>query len=399
MNNVNDNQEFPSPQTDQEESENSSLIEELTKLIKQDKEKGRTAWKIGRNLFYLKKQRLEEFEKTHLPDSYSVKLLEAMFSLEFEIFISDTIGLSKAQTDIRLEIFKWIKNPNLISKRMGISHLEQVIRLKDEKAIEKLLNELLKIENKNKENNIPYTERIIASVVSKHQRHLQNQSNNKNLSLFSDDNSESNENQKSTEIDFDFIDSLKTEILDYESQSEQKKSARADIWGQDIQTSCFPEIEDIYSKKPIDEQGLVGLFCTIFPIIKSKKLTIKDSDFLGFCEIPLKYQLYFLKIKGIRTRFPDAIIDFAICNQDLTIYATTEISVEFEFESFNYTRHRHYETHEKCPLIVCWKHEELSKWKNWKQIYYKKDKPLPFILSVEKLLETGEINLINLNEP
>jgi hypothetical protein len=143
----------------------------------------------------------------------------------------------------------------------------------------------------------------------------------------------------------------------------------------------------------------VGLFCTIFPIIKNNDLTIKCLDYLNFLEIPKKYQykLNFKKIKGIRTRFPDAIIELDICDFQLKIIRTTELFVEFEFESFNYIRHKHYDSQEKCHLIVCWKHEELSQWKNWKNLYYNNAKPLPFILSVENLLKTGKINLINLN--
>ena len=397
MNNGNDERENSS-ETEKKKSEDSSLIEELTKLIKQDKEKGKTAWEIGKMLFELKKQRLAKVKHPDSPDS--VKSSEANFDEDFESFISENIGLSKAQTEIRMEIHGWIKDSNLITKKMAISHLEQVIRLKNEKAIEDLLKDLAKIENENKneKNRVPYTERIIASVVSQHQKHLQKQSNNKNLLPLSDDSSKSNKNQEFTEIGFNFREVLNTEISDYESQSEQKKNQRSDIWGPDIKTTYFPEIENIYSKEPIDEQGLVGLFCTIFPIIKSNNLTIKCCDYLSFLGVSLTKELYFLKIKGIRTRFPDSIIEFNICDSRFKTIRTTELFVEFEFESFNYIRHKHYDSKGKCDLIVCWKHEELSKWENWKKFYYKKNQPLPFILSVEKLLETGEINLINLNK-
>ena len=186
MNNGNDERENSS-ETEKKKSEDSSLIEELTKLIKQDKEKGKTAWEIGKMLFELKKQRLAKVKHPDSPDS--VKSSEANFDEDFESFISKNIGLSKAQTEIRMEIHGWIKDSNLITKKMAISHLEQVIRLKNEKAIEDLLKDLAKIENENKneKNSVPYTERIIASVVSQHQKHLQKQSNNKNLLPLSDD--------------------------------------------------------------------------------------------------------------------------------------------------------------------------------------------------------------------
>ena len=178
MNNGNDDRENPSSQTEEPKSEDSSLIEKLTKLIKQDKEKGKTAWTIGKMLSELKTQR-----KVKKPDS------PANFEDNFEFFVAETFGLSKAQTEIRMEIHERIKDDNLITKKMAISHLEQVIRLKDETAIEKLLKYLAEIENENKneKNSVPYTERIIASVVSQHQKHLQKQSNNKNLLVLSDD--------------------------------------------------------------------------------------------------------------------------------------------------------------------------------------------------------------------
>ena len=109
-------------------------------------------------------------------------------------------------------------------------------------------------------------------------------------------------------------------------------------------------------------------------------MTIKCCDYLSFLGVSLTKELYFLKIKGIRTRFPDGIIEFNICDSRFKTIRTTELFVEFEFESFNYIRHKHYDSKGKCDLIVCWKHEELSKWENWKKFYYKKNQPLPFIL-------------------
>lgn len=396
MNNGNDEQENSYSQTEKQKSEGRLLIliQELTKLIKQDKEKGKTAWTIGKMLSELKGQRSAQVKK---PD------LLANFEKDFESYVSETFGLSKPQTEIRIAIYKGIKDSDLITKEMAISHLEQVIRLDDEKAREELLKTLRKMENENKNEKykVPYTAKIIASIVSQYENYLQKQSNNKksndNLPLFSDDSSESNKNKESREIDFNFLEALNTQISDYESQSEQKKNQRSDIWGPDIKTSYFPEIENIYSKEPIDEQGLVGLFCTIFPIIKSQNLTIKCLDYLEFLQISGTQELIFFKIKGIRTRFPDAIIEFAFFNK-FRQEKRTELFIEFEFESFNYIRHKHYDSEEKCHLIVCWKHEELSQWERWKNFSYNKSQPLPFILSVENLLETGEINLINLNK-
>jgi len=404
MNNGNDEQENSSSQTEKQKSEESLLIliDKLTKLIKEDKEKGKTAWTIGKMLSELKQQRSEKVKK---PD------LLANFQEDFESFVSETFGLSRPQTERRMAIFNGITDSHLITKKMAISHLEQVIRLDDKKAIEELLKTLGEMEmemekekeNKNGKYSVPYNAQIIASMVSQYENYLQKQSNNKksndNLPLSSDDSNESNKNEESTGTDFNFREILGTEISNYKREREKSNNNRSDIWGQDIKTSYFPEIENIYATEPIDEQGLVGLFCTIFPIIKNHDLTIKCLDFLNFLEIPKKYhyQVKFKKIKGIRTRFPDATIELEACDCHLKIIITPALFVEFGFESFNYIRHKHYDSKEKCHLIVCWKHEELSQWENWKNLYYQKAQPLPFILSVENLLKTGEINLINLN--
>lgn len=393
MNNVNDDQVIFSSLTDKKASEDSSLIDELTNLIKQDQEKGKTAWKIGQGLSKLKIKKFSESEQTTSDKT-------------FESVISEKWGISKAQADRRIGIYRAIKKPELITKKMGISHLEQVIRLGDENAIETVLKYLAELEKENSNNTLPYNEKIIASVVRHYKQYLRKEEelNNESDDYYSFSLFDNGEHTKSQEFrttkTFPFADYFEEEISDYESQGERKKNERADIWGQDIKTSYFPEIENSYSKQPIDEQGLVGLFCTIFPIIKNNGLDIKCLDYLKFLKIPKKYQykVKLFKIKGIRTRFPDAIIELDVCDR-LSKIGEIEICVEFEFVSFNYIRHKHYESKEKCHLIVCWKHEELSQWENWKDLYYKKDKPLPFILSVEKLLETGEINLINLNAP
>ena len=397
MNNGNDEQENPYSQTEKQKSEDRLLIliQELTKLIKEDKEKGKTAWIIGKMLSELKAERLAKVKTTNFP---------ANSEEDFEYFVSENFGLSKRQTEIRMAIFNWITDSDLITKKMAISHLEQVIRLDNKNAKEELLKILREKEkeNKNGKYSVPYTAKIIASLVSEYEKNLQKQSNNKksnhNLSLFSDDSNESNKNQEATEINFNFKEALNTKISDYESRTEQIKKQRSDIWGPDLKTSYFREIESIYARQPIDEQGLVGLFCTIFPLIKSNNLTIKCLDYLKFLDISVTTELYFQKIKGIRTRFPDAIIEFTIFDRKSSKTKTTELFIEFEFESFNYVRHKHYDSKEKCHLIVCWKHEELSQWENWKKFSHNKTQPLPFILSVKNLLESGEINLINLNK-
>ncbi|MBD2011941.1 hypothetical protein NDI40_17240 [Microcoleus vaginatus ZQ-A3] len=409
MNNGNDEQENPSSQTEKQNSEASLLIliQELSKLIKEDKEKGKTVWKTGKMLSELKGKSSVKGKK---PDFI------ANFEDDFESLVAENFGLRKDETELRMAIFNGITNSDLITKKMTISHLAQVIRLDDKNAREELLKALREMEkekdkekeNKNGKYSEPYTVQIIASIVSQYKNYLKEQSNNKksndNLPLYSDESYESNKNEESRQIDFSFINALYTERSHSEwRQKEKSNNNRLDIWGPDLKTSYFREIESIYGQEPIDEQGLVGLFCTLFPILKSNNLNIQCLDCLKALKVNKIHQrqLNFSKIKGIRTRFPDAIIVFNICDRNdvKTTLGIRELSVEFEFESFNYIRHEHYDDKVECDLIVCWKHEELSQWERWKKSYfYNKSTRLPFILSVKNLLETGEINLINLNK-
>lgn len=178
MNNGNDERENPASPTEGKKSLDSLLIEELTKLIKQNKEKGKTAWTIGKMLSELKEQRLAKVKKTDLL---------ANFEEDFESFVAETFGQSKEEAELRMKIFNRITDSDLITKKMAISHLEQVIRLDDKNAREELLKALSEMEkekdkekeNKNGKYSEPYTVQIIASIVSQYKNYLKEQSNNK----------------------------------------------------------------------------------------------------------------------------------------------------------------------------------------------------------------------------
>ena len=110
MNNGNDEQENPSSQTEKQNSEASLsiLIEKLTKLIKEDKEKGKTAWTIGKMLSELKEKRSPKVKK---PD------LLANFEDDFESFVAETFGLTKERAKLFMAIFNGITDSGLITKK------------------------------------------------------------------------------------------------------------------------------------------------------------------------------------------------------------------------------------------------------------------------------------------
>ncbi|HAT13975.1 MAG TPA: hypothetical protein DCS91_10755 [Microcoleaceae bacterium UBA11344] len=139
----------------------------------------------------------------------------------------------------------------------------------------------------------------------------------------------------------------------------------------------FKKVSSIYSRVPISEQGLVGLFCTIFHILRKKTI-----DYKG-----MKYN--FSKILYIRVEFPDAKIEITRKSmaQQLSLFPSVdeidiELDIEFELDSFNYWRHKHHEAKENCDMIICW---EIGR--SFKEI------DMPPILSIKELLETGKVIL------
>jgi hypothetical protein len=310
MNNAQKNVSFKAKK---QESEGSSLIEKLSKLVKQDKEKGKTAWTIGKLLSELEEQIL-------------IKAVNQNSDEEFEDFVAENLGLSRPQIETRMAIHRWISDSNLITKRMAIGHLEQVIRLKDEDAIKSVLNILAEYEKENQEKDLLYTETIIGSVVNEYKEYVKKEKSNNeqnDFSLFLNGDRGEDNNQRVT--DFSFEDSFDRNNSNYKLKNERTRNRRADIWGRDIESGKFPEITNFYAKEPIDEQGLVGLFCTIFPIIKNKDITIDSSaceKILGFTK---NQELKFSKIKGIRQRFPDGIIEFFVYHKNSITPRTTEL--------------------------------------------------------------------------
>lgn len=182
----------------------------------------------------------------------------------------------------------------------------------------------------------------------------------------------------------------------------------------------FKNILSLYSYAPISEQGLVGLFCTIFHILRDKIINYEGKEY------------NFYRIVYVRVEFPDALIelkkyikpDCSSTNQDdlkepnshhiypeylysgslssevhievkkldyqgsqCTSPRLKQIYVEFELDSFNYWRHKHHEAAAKCDMIICW---EIGK--SFKEIN------MPPILSIRELIETGKINLHDSNK-
>ena len=145
-------------------------------------------------------------------------------------------------------------------------------------------------------------------------------------------------------------------------------------WGEkDINITHFSKLKELDPKEPVDEQSLVGLFCTMFHLIKNKLF-----------QLPQKAGTFkFSKIIYIRSPFPDASIQ--IYNEELKKVDDDPLKIEFKYRSYTYVNnHQHHlePNAKECNLIICWEN-------NWEEgdLYY-----VP-IISIKELLETGEIKV------
>jgi hypothetical protein len=138
----------------------------------------------------------------------------------------------------------------------------------------------------------------------------------------------------------------------------------------DINILHFPEFQNLHPKEPIDEQGLVAFFCTIFHLIRNIK--IRFPDYISGS------QMSFSRIIHVKASFPDARIEFIDHGQPGGIRT---LDIEFEYESNNYIDHKHKDESPECHMIICW-------FKNWhRPMYYAP------IFSLKELLDMGEIKL------
>jgi hypothetical protein len=136
--------------------------------------------------------------------------------------------------------------------------------------------------------------------------------------------------------------------------------------------STHIDFSGLLERQPINEMGVVALFCLIFNQMKQPFKI--DNDNLEF-----KY------IKYIQVAFPDACI---MCKKTTKKYENVdvELQVEFEYESFNYIYHKHHKAKKKCNLIICWvDNSDRSKSDDIKS--------MPLILELKEFINTGKIIL------
>jgi hypothetical protein len=151
---------------------------------------------------------------------------------------------------------------------------------------------------------------------------------------------------------------------------ENKRTPHNNKRGEPIKDNPFQF--NLYAFEPTTEQGVVGLFCTIFHLIAQPEFKFNFH----------KQIISFSRIQKIQTAFPDALIECIEYDKKDNRIGLCDLYVEFEYKSHNYIEHLHHVTPKKsCGMVICWEN-------NWND-----EKPYVHILSIKELLEKGQIIL------
>jgi hypothetical protein len=331
------------------------LTTELKKIITNTQKSAMQAWKAGKTLQDIR-------TKKNFKSKY--KNFNAYTKKEFNITDNTAEQYIKIYEKIPLE---------MITDNMLVSHLYTLAEMPKE-----LKNKVLKtmrwaeenIKSKNSKNKLPYNGNMVLVLKQIIESAKEN-------SLLSEDILQ--------EI---FRESLNQDIEDRERRARHKKDPIKEAIPIDNLAihESFKEVSSIYSYAPISEQGLVGLFCTIFHILKKETIDYKGKPY------------NFSKILYIRVEFPDAKIELTPkpIDQQLSLFPSVDdidslgsvdnidikLDIEFELHSVNYWKHKHHEATEKCDMIICWETGKVFEAIN-----------RPPILSIKELLKSGEIIL------
>lgn len=305
----------------------STKIQERTQVVKQlvgkVKSSALRAWEAGQEL---NKLFVEDFHED---------------SKGFKEYLRKEIGLTLSTAKKYIKLFKTIKKEDL-SEHMLVTQLYPILDLpplQDSKKVAITVLEAIRKKPGLTANNVNY------------------------LINFA----------KLTEDMTKFEDEVNKIIHKVEKHKNQQESIqRPDQKGKKIESDHFPDLLEFFPNQPIDEQGLVGLFCSMFSFLRDQEFQMhKDT-------------IKFDRIQYIRTRFPDAQIEA----ENPKKQSLMQLHVEFEYQSKNFFTHKHNEVRNKqCNLIICWEDNLDSNRKN-----------IPLVLSIQKVLQTGKIELINHNK-
>lgn len=176
-------------------------------------------------------------------------------------------------------------------------------------------------------------------------------------------------------------------VINIEKGKEEAKKRRKDkkqqrgtygkpLFGNQFRSVFFKDVSTLLENEPINEMGVVALFCIMFQSLCGTEFEWENQT------------ITFVTIQYVRAEFPDARIRCKTTGKNKKNF---ELDVEFEFESYNYIRHKHLQSTKNCDLIICWSDNAKTDEKLKDNATVRK---MPPILSLKNCFETGEIELI-----
>lgn len=322
--------------------------EQLRKLISQVNNSGVSAWEAGDLLKSVK-------DKKGYVSKFS----------NFETYTKKAIGINPQTANNYIAIREKFTKKDL-GNVMLVTHLRVIAEIENDKTRKLVLKAFKEREEKEKDNTKPgesYTAKLpdiigtVAMVLDSGDVELKEK-----------------EIQKLIEIN---IEKGKEEAgRRGRARKQPREISSKPFFGSQFKSDFFKDVSALIENEPIDEMGVVALFCIMFQSLRGTQFVWKNET------------ITFVSIKYARVQFPDACIR---CKTVGKSKKNCELDVEFEFESYNYIRHKHMKSTKNCDLIICWNDNAKTAEKLKGSPTVKK---MPPVLSLKQCFETGEIELM-----
>lgn len=269
-----------------EEQELEQDTQKLKQLISQVDNSGVSAWEAGDLLKIVK-------DKKGYVTTYK----------SFENYTKKQIGINPQTANNYIKIRENFKKEE-IGNVMLVTHLRVIAEIGDSKVRKIVLNTFKEIEENPKNNEHSYKTKLPDVIAT--------------VTMVIDSGIEPNEDEikKIVEINID----KGKEDARKKRQNKQKQKEKRTLFGDPFKSDYFKDITALIENEPINEMGLVALFCTMFQSLRGTQFEYKGE------------QITFVSIKYVRVEFPDACIR---CKKTGKKKENFELNVEFEFESYN----------------------------------------------------------------
>lgn len=303
---------------------------ELKTIIKQAENSGKAAWTAGKLLKSLKDDELYKINYNSFPK-----------------FLDNEFNIKETTAYTYIKIFEKFSNKEI--KNLILSKLIAICDIEDNNLRSKIVKIL-----SNEDNDAVNVKDVITAI-----------------SLIDQSKQRYREEDLRTILKNSFLRSID------ERKNEKQKRKNLVVFGDTIKSEIFEDVVKVFEKEPINEMGVVGLFCILFEKLRTTPFELDRNI------------LYFKSIKYIQVSFPDACV---ICRVDNKKQTNTDLQIEFEYKSSGYIEHNHHKSSKKCDLIICWE-DNLRANKN-KVKGAGNIKNLPPIIELKNVLNTGKIILI-----